>query len=452
MSLTKLLSSTAALAVGLSLATPAAAQTVYDTGTQDPLIAQAQTDISNLQTADTNLQTNIDNEAVTRATEDANLQGQIDAHTTAIGNLQAADVTLQTNIDNEAVARANADTTLQNNIDAEATARTAADVTLQANIDSETTARAAADVTLQANIDAEATTRAAADTVHSAAIAQINTELHGTSIAFGAGSTATVNAVAIGVGQTAIGNGAVAIGDPNVAIGTGAVAIGADNMATGEGAVALGDNNVANGLGAVALGNNSSAIGEGSVAIGDAAIAGTNGVALGNGASNGAFTNSVALGAASVNTANNQVHVGGRTIAGVAAGALNATSNDAVNGSQLFATNQVVATHTAQLAAITTGIAGIQADIGTLFDLRETDRRDMKQGIAGAVAMANAPMPSNPGGVSYAVNGATFRGEYAVGGSINYRLNTEKPMALGVGVSYAGNKNNSVRVGVAGEF
>lgn len=76
----------------------------------------------------------------------------------------------------------------------------------------------------------------------------------------------------------------------------------------------------------------------------------------------------------------------------------------------------------------------------------------MKQGVASAVAMANAPMPSNPGGVSYALNGATFRGEYAVGGSLNFRLNTENPMALGVGFSYAGNKNNSARVGISGEF
>ena len=49
-------------------------------------------------------------------------------------------------------------------------------------------------------------------------------------------------------------------------------------------------------------------------------------------------------------------------------------------------------------------------------------------------------------------NGATFRGEYAVGGSLSDRLNTENPTALSVGFGYGGNKNNSVRVGVAGEF
>jgi hypothetical protein len=61
-------------------------------------------------------------------------------------------------------------------------------------------------------------------------------------------------------------------------------------------------------------------------------------------------------------------------------------------------------------------------------------------------------MPSRPGGISYAVNGATFRGEYAVGGSMMYRLPTSNPMAISAGLSFAGHKNNGVRVGVAGEF
>ncbi|MET0588874.1 MAG: hypothetical protein ABWZ75_10170, partial [Novosphingobium sp.] len=232
--------------------------------------------------------------------------------------------------------------------------------------------------------------------------------------------------------------GAVAIGDPNVATGTGAVAIGADNVATGNGAVAIG--------------NQSSAVGQGSVALGNAAAAASNGVAVGNGASNGAFTNSVALGAGSVNTASNQVAVGGRTVSGVSAGALSETSTDAVNGSQLYVTNQAVAANTSAIASFATNLSGMQNQVSTLFDLRNQDRKDMKQGVASAIAMANAPMPSNPGGVGYAFNTAVFRGEAAVGGSINYRLNTENPTALSVGFSYAGNKNNGFRAGIAGEF
>jgi autotransporter adhesin len=220
----------------------------------------------------------------------------------------------------------------------------------------------------------------------------------------------------------------VAIGDPNTAIGTGAVAIGADNIAAGGGAVALG--------------NASSAVGQGSVAIGNTANAGTNGVAIGNGASTGVFANSVAIGAGSVNTADSQVEVGGRVVSGVANGI---APNDAVNVNQLNAAF-------GDISGLQSDFAALQGDVATLFDLRGQDRRDMKQGVASAMAMAQAPMPSRPGGIGYAVNGAAFRGEYAVGGSINYRLNTENPTALTVGFSYAGNKNSGVRVGVAGEF
>lgn len=150
---------------------------------------------------------------------------------------------------------------------------------------------------------------------------------------------------------------------------------------------------------------------------------------------------------------------------------------DAVNVSQLNAATSgitadvtaletVTATHTTQIAAIetvnatqTSQISALQAaqdsvaeGVDALFDLRRSDRRDMKQGIAAAIAIAPAPMPSGPGKISYAVNGAAFRGEYAVGGSLQYRLNTSSPMAVNVGFSYAGNKNNGLRVGVAGEF
>ena len=96
--------------------------------------------------------------------------------------------------------------------------------------------------------------------------------------------------------------------------------------------------------------------------------------------------------------------------------------------------------------------AELGADIATLFDLRSSDRRDMKQGIASAMAIAQAPMPSKRGGIGYAVNGATFRGEYAGGVSLTYRLNTEAVVGVSVGASFAGHKNNGARVGVVGEF
>ena len=162
-------------------------------------------------------------------------------------------------------------------------------------------------------------------------------------------------AVALGQGQTANGNGAVAIGDPNSATGNGAVAVGANNTANGDGTVALGNGNNAQGVGSVALGNTSSALAAGAVALGNAATANNaNDVALGS-----ASTTAAAVGTvnATINgttytfagtTPGSTVSVGAagaeRTITNVAAGRLSNTSTDAINGSQLFATNQAVNT------------------------------------------------------------------------------------------------------------
>lgn len=66
---------------------------------------------------------------------------------------QSADTTLQANITAEETARTTADTTLQGNIDAEASARSTADTTLQSNIDTEASARASADTALQNSIN-----------------------------------------------------------------------------------------------------------------------------------------------------------------------------------------------------------------------------------------------------------------------------------------------------------
>jgi hypothetical protein len=50
------------------------------------------------------------------------------------------------------------------------------------------------------------------------------------------------------------------------------------------------------------------------------------------------------------------------------------------------------------------------------------------------------------------LNGALFRGEPAIGGALMHRLSGENPIAIGAGFSFAGNKNNAFRLGVAGEF
>ena len=177
------------------------------------------------------------------------------------------------------------------------------------------------------------------------------------SIAGGHNSQVTggTGAVALGEGQVANGNGAVAIGDPNNVSGNGAVGMGANNTANGDGAVAIGNTNNAQGVGSVALGNGSSALAAGGAAFGNGAIANNaNDVALGSGS-----TTTAAVGTASTTingttynfvgttpTSTVSVGAGGteRTITNVAAGRISGSSTDAINGSQLFATNQALGT------------------------------------------------------------------------------------------------------------
>ncbi|WP_085032502.1 YadA-like family protein [Ensifer aridi] len=213
-------------------------------------------------------------------------------------------------------------------------------------------------------------------------------------VAIGTNARATGGkAVSIGFGNIANGNGAVAIGDPNTATGDGAVAQGMDNTATGNGSVAMGNTNMVGGggqavstpgtaaQGAVGIGYQNTVTGQGAVAIGDRNIAnGVSAIAMGSQA-NAAAANAMALGAGAtathagsvalgsgsvtavaVPTANTTIYgttynfagtaptstvsvgaVGAeRTITNVAAGRISSTSTDAVNGSQLFATNQAI--------------------------------------------------------------------------------------------------------------
>ncbi|HVX03683.1 MAG TPA: YadA-like family protein, partial [Rhodanobacteraceae bacterium] len=212
---------------------------------------------------------------------------------------------------------------------------------------------------------------------------QNSTALGYSAYASGADSTAIGSAVVRGDSSVGMGNGAYGGGTAAVAIGKGAATGNNARPTNGNYAVAIGNgayagsaagSDVALGNGAMGFGGYSTAIGARSVATGSHASAfgfgalalGNDSVALGEGAI-AANQNDVALGTASVTDAPNptgSVVIGGTTytfaggnpqsvvsvgsagnerqITNVAAGQLNATSTDAVNGSQLYATNQAV--------------------------------------------------------------------------------------------------------------
>jgi len=282
------------------------------------------------------------------------------------------------------------------------------------------------------------------------------------------------NGTAVGSHSLVAANNGTALGTMSGVVAANGTALGYNSVVFSENATAVGSQASAFGVSSVAIGRLSATSADGAIALGGdgdgdligAAASAEGAIAFGADAQASAV-GSVAIGAGSIADQANTVSVGAagseRKIVNVAAGT---AATDAVNVGQLQAvtvdisaieTN--VASNTTAIAANTTAIGNLQATqalvegrIDTLFDLRRSDRRDMKQGVAAAMSMAQAPMPSGPGRISYALNGATFRGEYAIGGSLNYRLNTEAPMMFSVGASFAGNKNNGFRVGVAGEF
>ncbi|CAG9227659.1 Trimeric autotransporter adhesin [Paraburkholderia tropica] len=206
-------------------------------------------------------------------------------------------------------------------------------------------------------------------------------------IAIGNASTTTAsNAVAIGTGATSLGNDAIVIGSAassianGVALGKGATVASTDSNNSG---VALGNGSYANGV-AVSTGYQTTASGSWSTALGPRATASaTNATALGYGA-NASTVNSVALGngattAAAVATANGVigdttytyagtsptgvVSVGKATaerqVTNVAAGQVTSSSTDAVNGSQLYATNTQVTANTTSITSLNSAVNNI---------------------------------------------------------------------------------------------
>ncbi len=148
-----------------------------------------------------------------------------------------------------------------------------------------------------------------------------------------------VNAIAAGHASRASGNASAAFGNDAQATLANTLALGAASRATALGAAAVGQDAQATGDGALALGQGTRASNPGSVALGrnavTAAAVPTSSATIDNVTYSYAGTTPVAT--VSVGTGTDK-----RTITNVAAGRVSDTSTDAINGSQLFRTNQAV--------------------------------------------------------------------------------------------------------------
>lgn len=171
--------------------------------------------------------------------------------------------------------------------------------------------------------------------------------------AIGGGSTLGDDNIATGGDARAIGDGSVAIGsdaeagresvealDPSTAVGKDADATGTDSEAYGYDSSATGDYSEALGTGSQATDEDSVAIGTGSTA--DGTVTGTTGTTIRG--QKYTFAGTSPEGIVSVGSSGSGTNGTSETrvITNVAAGQISSTSTDAVNGSELYATNQAV--------------------------------------------------------------------------------------------------------------
>ena len=262
----------------------------------------------------------------------------------------------------------------------------------------------------------------------------------------------------------AVGSDALAVGYGSSAAGTASTAVGTGASATNTGSVALGYAASAQGLGGTAIGTASAASGAGSTALGFVAGAtGTGSTAIGAAAYQ---ANTIAIGANVKTTQANQVAIGNSANTYTLAGIASQASAAAQSGATAFVTTDANGNLAASaygpstIAGLGNRIDSVQAQVNNLEAKTDSvqryaiqTRKEARQGVAMAIAMATAPMPSAPGKTTWATNGATYRGEWAGGLAVAHRLPTCcVPIAVTAGVAYGGDNAVGVRAGLAGEF
>ncbi|EBO4164872.1 autotransporter adhesin SadA [Salmonella enterica subsp. enterica serovar Blockley] len=176
--------------------------------------------------------------------------------------------------------------------------------------------------------------------------------------------------VASGATSSALGYQATASGDDSAAFGNGAKAVGTNSVALGSGSIAQEDNSVADRLGGGASVNSDGTVNAPLYEVGTGIY---NNVGSALSALNTSITNTEASVAGLAEdallwddstSAFSASHTGNASkITNLAAGTLAADSTDAVNGSQLFDTNEKVDKNTADIATNTDSINQNTADI-----------------------------------------------------------------------------------------
>ena len=201
-----------------------------------------------------------------------------------------------------------------------------------------------------------------------------------------------------GVGNVAYGDnaGSNLVGDNNIAIGKNTNSVADGSTLTVSNTIALGPAAKAENHSNVAIGNSAAATAENAMALGANTKAGTaNSVALGrysetSDVHTGAYTLNNSYTAAGLpNAANGTVSVGSagkeRQIQNVAAGVISATSTDAINGSQLYATNNYLSNLATGVQNVLGGDAAVDnAGNVTMSNIGGTGKGNVNDAIAAA--------------------------------------------------------------------
>ena len=245
---------------------------------------------------------------------------------------------------------------------------------------------------------------------------------YATAVGYQAASKGT-NAIAIGKGAKANAENTIAIGTGNIVSGKNSGAIGDPTVVSGNSSYSIGNNNNVSADNAYALGSNIKATVNDSVYLGDRAQ--TQGIHTADAAKGEAYTygglNDKAVAgkagsAAAANKVAGVVTVGNgtdetRQVQGVAAGVVSADSTDAINGSQLYYTNQAIANVATQATAAKTEVtAGKNVVVNqttgnsgqTVYNVATADKLDVTSVTAGGVTVnaqgvsIAAPTTHNP--------------------------------------------------------
>ena len=245
---------------------------------------------------------------------------------------------------------------------------------------------------------------------------------YATAVGYQAASKGT-NAIAIGKGAKANAENTIAIGTGNIVSGKNSGAIGDPTVVSGNSSYSIGNNNNVSADNAYALGSDIKATVKDSVYLGDRAQTqgihtadATKGEAYTYGGLNDKAVAGKAGSAAAANKVAGVVTVGNgtdetRQVQGVAAGVVSADSTDAINGSQLYYTNQAIANIATQATAAKTEVtAGKNVVVNqttgnsgqTVYNVATADKLDVTSVTAGGVTVnaqgvsIAAPTAHNP--------------------------------------------------------